>query len=201
MHKPIDKLPLHFYTRTDVVEVAQDLLGKKLVTHINGITTAGIIVETEAYSHTEKACHAHRGQTKRNEAMFQQGGIAYVYLCYGIHHLFNIVVGKAGVGDAVLIRALEPLAGIDAMLQRRNMPKLAPRITAGPGTLSQALGITTQFNATALSGNTIWLEDGEAVPDSDIIKSPRVGVDYAGADALLPWRFRVKDNPYTSPAK
>lgn len=201
MHKPIDKLPLHFYTRTDVVEVAQDLLGKKLITQINGITTSGIIVETEAYSQTEKACHAYRGQTKRNAAMFQQGGIAYVYLCYGIHHLFNIVVGDAGVGDAVLIRAIEPLDGIEAMLQRRNMEKTAPRVTAGPGSLSQALGINTSLDTTPLTGDTIWLEDAPSIQDSRIIKSPRVGVHYAGADALLPWRFRVKDNPFTSPAK
>lgn len=197
------KLPLWFYQQQDVLGIAQALLGKHLVTHINGQLTAGMIVETEAYTQDEKACHAYGGKrTSRTEAMFKSGGRAYVYLCYGIHHLFNIVTYKEGVAHAILIRAVEPVQGIETMLSRRKMDELKPRITAGPGTMSQAMGITTALNDQLLTGSSIWLTEGEPVAKEDIIiKSPRVGVNYAGADALLPWRFRVKNNPYTSPAK
>lgn len=202
MHKYNDKLPLSFYQRSNVVEIAEDLLGKMLYTNIEGIVTGGMIVETEAYSYTEKACHAYNNKrTARTEVMFGRAGIAYVYLCYGIHHLFNIVTHKEGVAEAVLIRAIEPMVGVDVMLQRRNMKTLQPRITAGPGTLSKALGIDNALYGADLTGNKIWLTEGQNVKQSDLIKSPRIGIDYAGADALLPWRFRVKNNPYTSKAK
>jgi DNA-3-methyladenine glycosylase len=192
-----NKLPLSFYLNPNVVEVAQLLLGKYLCTNIDNKFTVGKIVETEAYcGATDKACHAHFGRTKRNKIMFAQGGVAYVYLCYGIHHLFNIVTNTEGLADAVLIRAVEPVEGIDTMLERRKMPKLAHRIAAGPGTVSKALGINTSFYGTDLQEDTIWIADNEHIMPENVVASPRIGVAYAEEDALLPWRFRIKANPW-----
>ena len=198
----MSKLPLAFYRQADVVQVARQLVGKVLYTQVDGALTAGRIVETEAYNGTtDRACHAYpRKRTPRTDIFFQPGGLAYVYLCYGIHHLFNIVTNTADEPDAVLIRGLEPLAGTDLMLARRNMQKVERRLTAGPGTLSQAMGISTAWNGLALDGDTIWLED-DGFQVSDLIASPRVGVDYAGEDAKLPWRFRLPGSTWVSPAK
>lgn len=180
-----------FYTRTDVVRIARDLLGKVLVTDIAGQRTAGVISETEAYAGIgDRASHAHAGKrTRRNEPMYGIGGTTYVYLCYGIHHLFNVVTNNAEEPHAVLIRAIKPLEGIGTMTGRRAPAKAT---TAGPGTLSQALGIRTAHSGLDLLGGTIWIEDrGIVVPDSTVITGPRIGVAYAGDDALLPYRFRV----------
>lgn len=199
-----DKLPLHFYTNTDVVDIAKNLLGKQLVSHIHGATTSGIIVETEAYNgRTDRACHAFGGRrTARTETMYQRGGVAYVYLCYGIHHLLNVVTHQEDYADAVLIRAIAPQEGTQLMLQRRNMPKLHPRITAGPGCLSQALGIDKSHDNLSLLGKTIWIEDrGLCYEESEIEAGPRVGVAYAKEDALLPWRFWVKGDMFVSKAR
>ncbi len=199
-----EKLPLNFYQRDDVVLIAKELLGKVLCTNIDGIVTKGIIVETEAYNgRTDKACHAHfAGKTNRTKIMYERGGLAYVYLCYGIHHLFNIVTNKKGLADAVLIRGIEPIEGVELILKRRNKKKLERSVGGGPGIASQALGILTDHYGTDLLEDLIWIEDHEKILQSDeIIASPRVGVDYAGEDALLPWRFRIKDNGFTSPAK
>lgn len=198
------KLPLDFYERDEVVLIAQDLLGKVLCTNIDGILTKGMIVETEAYNgRRDKASHAFfAGKTKRTQTMYRRGGHAYVYLCYGIHHLFNIVTNKKDFADAVLIRGIEPIFGTENILQRRNKQKLERSLGGGPGIASQALGITTQYNGTDLLGELIWVEDyNRSITSDQIIASPRVGVDYAEEDALLPWRFRIKDNPFTSPAK
>ncbi len=199
-----EKLPLNFYQRDDVVLIAKELLGKVLCTNINGVLTKGIIVETEAYNgRSDKACHAHfAGKTNRTKIMYERGGLAYVYLCYGIHHLFNIVTNKKGLADAVLIRGIEPIEGVELILKRRNKKKLERSVGGGPGIASQALGILTDHYGTDLLEDLIWIEDHEKILQSDeIIASPRVGVDYAGEDALLPWRFRIKDNGLTSPAK
>ena len=198
------KLSREFYTRADVVQISKDLLGKVLFTRIAGQTSAGMIVETEAYTgNGDKACHANNNRrTPRTEIMYAEGGRAYVYLCYGIHHLFNVVTNTESHADAVLVRAVEPLEGLDWMLIRRNMGALRPSITAGPGAMSAALGITTKLYGQDLLSDTIWLEDrGITVPETDIIASPRVGVQYAGEDALRPWRFRIRGNVYTSPAR
>ncbi len=198
------KLSRTFYERDDVVLIAKELLGKVLCTQFDGIKNSGIIVETEAYNgRTDKACHSHvHGKTERTKIMFGKPGHAYVYLCYGIHHLFNVVTNKEGLADAVLIRAIEPLEGADEILLRRNKTKLERSVGGGPGIASQALGISTRNYGIDLLGDQIWIEDhGSLLSDSQIIASPRVGVDYAGEDAKLPWRFRVKDNPFTSPAK
>lgn len=124
-----------------------------------------------------------------------------MYLCYGIHHLFNIVTNIEGFADAVLVRGIEPIEGIEHILKRRNKKKLERTVGGGPGIASQALGIKTHHYGTDLLGDLIWIEDhNNVLQNAQIITSPRVGVDYAGEDALLPWRFRIKDNKFTSPA-
>lgn len=195
-----------FFTRPDPVQVAKDLLGKYLVTQFDGQRTVGKIVETEAYrAPDDRACHAFGNRrTARTEVMFAEGGCAYVYLCYGIHHLFNVVTGPEGMAHAVLVRAVEPVEGVELMLARRGMERLQPKLTAGPGALTQALGIHTSHSGLSLLDpkGSFWLEDrGEQVPAENIIASPRVGVAYAKECALWPWRFRVKDSAWTSPAK
>ena len=198
------KIPRSFYTRPDVVTISRELLGKFLFTQFNGIRTGGMVVETEAYAGTgDRACHAHLNRrTKRTEIMYHAGGVAYVYLVYGLHALFNIITNEEGKADAVLVRAIEPTEGVEEMLLRRNLLSPEPRLTAGPGVVSQALGISTRHYGTDLTGNDIWLEDrGVVVPEEDFIASPRVGIDYAGEDALLPWRFRIRGSRWMSKAK
>ncbi len=191
-------LPEQFYQRQNVVKIAKELLGKILITNIAGQLTSGIIVETEAYSDVEKGCHAYIGKTNRNSAMFENGGHAYVYLCYGIHNMFNVVTNKEGKADAVLIRAVQPLIGMDIMLQRTKAKSLA-RITSGPGKLCKALGIDRQLNSYPLNGNTVWIEEDEInIPAREILTSSRIGIDYAEEDALLPWRFTIKNNGWVS---
>jgi len=189
------KLPREFYVRPDVVQIAKELLGKFLLSRIQDSVTGGMIMETEAYAGPEdKASHAYNNRlSTRTEIMYHSGGVAYVYLCYGIHHLFNIVTNIEGIPHAVLIRAIDPSDGIDLMLRRRHMKKVAPNLSSGPGTLTQALGIQTSLTGTDLTGNQIWLEDrGIVVLDDQIKARPRVGVSYAGEDAHRPWRFRLK---------
>ena len=198
------KLSAAFYRQPDVVQLSRNLLGKYLFTNINGVLTGGRIVETEAYAHlNDQACHSHLGRfTKRTRVMYEAGGVAYVYLIYGRYALFNIITNEAGKADAVLIRGLEPTEGIPEMLLRRGLTTPSAKLTAGPGLLTQALGITTTYYGTDLTGDTIWIEDrGDVVPDELVVASPRVGIDYAGDDVTLPWRFRVKNSKWTSLAK
>lgn len=198
------KLPEEYYLHADPVFVAKNLLGKKLSTNFNGELTSGIITETEAYAGiTDKASHAFGDRnTQRTKTIYMKGGVAYVYLCYGIHHLFNVVTNHEGIPHAVLIRAIEPAEGIDIMMYRRNKLKLDHTLGAGPGSVSQALGIQTIHSGYNLTGSAIWLEDtGMLVPQKEIIASPRVGVAYAQEDALLPYRFRIKGNKWVSKAK
>ena len=163
-----------------------------------------MVVETEAYNgRTDKACHAHLGRrTKRTEIMYHRGGVAYIYFTYGIHHLFNIVTNEEGFADAVLIRAIEPTVGIEEMILRRGLHKPEYRLTAGPGVLCQALGISKAQYGVDLEGEKIWLEDQNLIiANEDIITGPRVGIAYAEEDALLPWRFSIRNNPWVSRAK
>ena len=188
------KLPFDFYCRNDVVQVSRELLGKVLYTELDGTVTAAIITETEAYAGvTDRASHAHGGlRTTRTEPMFGPGGVAYVYLCYGIHHLFNVVVGDIDQPLAILIRAGQAAVGIDTMLERRKQQRAGSTLLSGPGCLAQGLGITTDLTGTSLIDGCIWIEDRDiALRSQDIITGPRVGVDYAGEDAALPYRFRV----------
>ena len=186
------KLPRDFYVRDDVVEISRDLLGMVLCTKLNRHTTKAIITETEAYAGVgDKASHAYRGRrTKRTEPIFGEGGAAYVYLCYGIHHLFNVVTNEAETPHAVLIRAATPLEGAALMQNRRNKREIDKTLLAGPGSVAQALGITTELTGVSLLGNKIWIE--EQVPAVGPIKieiGPRIGIDYAQEDASRPYRF------------
>jgi DNA-3-methyladenine glycosylase len=197
----LKKLRAEFYKRGDVVLIARELLGKILVTNMDGKRTSGRIVETEAYSAgSDRASHAYNGRrTPRNEAMYAAGGTSYVYTCYGMHQLFNVVTNVKEVPDAILIRAIEPLQGLDEMLRRT--PKLNPgaAITKGPGNTGRALGINKLHTGISLLGNTIYIaDDGFAPAESMIGASSRIGVNYAGDDALLPYRFYIRGNKYVS---
>lgn len=197
----MNKLGTGFYRRNDVLKVARELLGKTLVAEKEGQYTAGRIVEVEAYSGVgDKASHAWNGRrTSRNEIMYAGGGVCYVYLCYGIHHLFNVVTNEKDIPHAILIRALEPLAGIDIMLQRTGKKKADHTLTRGPGNLTKAMGICTADNGLSLEGPELYIVDEGIRYKSTLTgASPRIGVDYAGADALLPYRYFVKGNPYVS---
>jgi len=197
----MEKLKFSFYQRQDVVKIAKELLGKILITQWKGIVTSGRIVECEAYAGAiDKASHASGGRrTARNEIMYGDGGYAYVYLCYGIHHLFNVVTNSKEIPHAILIRALEPLEGVDEMLFRTNKKKLDQTLTRGPGNVSKALGISTKHTGTSLLGDRIFIsDDGVKFSKKLVATSPRIGVDYAGKDALLPYRFYVKGNPFVS---
>jgi DNA-3-methyladenine glycosylase len=186
-----------FYQSDDVVELAQLFLGKILVTNTGGNITSGIITETEAYAGIiDKASHAYGDRhTSRTAPMYLDGGISYVYLIYGIYSLFNIVTGPAGIPHAVLIRAVAPLDGVDIMMKRRQTKQLR-NLCSGPGKLSQALGIHYSDTGTSLQGEKIWIEDKNIkVYQKSIIAGPRIGIDYAGEDAALPYRFIFEYKP------
>jgi DNA-3-methyladenine glycosylase len=180
-----------YYLHTDVVFLAKDLIGKTLCTRINNKLTCGIITETEAYAGVnDKASHAYNGKrTNRTEILYSKGGVSYVYLCYGIHRLFNIVTNTKGIPHAILIRAIYPTEGIEEIIKRRGV-KLSHHLCVGPGKVSQALGIDLMHNSLSLTGKEIWLQDDHIkIKESDIHVGPRIGVDYAGEDAKLPYRF------------
>ena len=199
----LNQLPQAFYTRNDVVRIANELLGKVLYTSFNNEITAGIITETEAYAGiSDKASHAYNNRrTARNEIMYSKGGCAYVYLCYGIHSLFNIVTSVEADPQAVLIRGIDPLQGIDVMKMRAGKNNLTTKSGIGPGNVSKLLGIKVVHSGISLCANNksdvkIWIQDeGIVVREDDIRIGPRVGVNYAGEDALLPFRFQwIKNN-------
>ena len=197
-------LPLSFYKRNDVVEIAKDLLGKIIVTEFDGLLTTDRIVETEAYAGCkDKASHAYGNRrTGRTEVMFGTPGRAYVYLCYGIHHLFNVVTNMPGTPHAVLIRAVEPVKGTEIMQQRTGKIEPGYSITRGPGNVSRALGIKTIHTGYNLLTSQLIIKDDGFVFDSNLIQqTPRIGVAYAGEDALLPYRFFIRNNKYVSGKK
>jgi len=195
------KLTASFFLQADVVKIGRELLGKMLFTRSGRRPVCGgIIVETEAYGGArDRASHAYGNRrTRRTEIMFHGGGVAYVYLCYGIHSLFNIITNKEGIPDAVLIRAIQPVHGIEVMLKRRRKARLDRALTAGPGALSQALGIGLKHNGLSVSGDVIWLEQGIRIHPAQIAAGPRIGVPYAGADAQRPWRFWIRGSEWIS---
>ena len=195
------KLNQSFYLNKDVINVAKKLLGKILVTNINNTITSGIIVETEAYAGIDdKASHAYNNKrTQRTETMYEKGGVSYIYLCYGMYYLFNVVTNINNIPHAVLIRAVEPLDGINKMKKRRKIKGSKYNFTNGPGKLSIALGIDNSFNGESLLSDKIWIEDnGIKFSKKDILSSPRIGVDYAKEDIKLPYRFYIKDNKWIS---
>jgi DNA-3-methyladenine glycosylase len=196
----MNKLPREFYTRSDVLEVARDLLGKKLVVPgKKGSRVAGIIVETEAYRGPEdRASHAYNGRrTNRTETMYGIGGSAYVYFVYGIYNQFNVVTNVEGVPHAILVRAVEPSEGLDVM-RRRRRGRSEYELTSGPGRLCLALGIDRQIDKADLLGERVWIEEGISISPRQIARGPRVGIDYAEAWVKKPWRFWVRDNPFVS---
>lgn len=177
---------------TDALDAAQRLLGYKLVHDSPEGKTAGIIVETEAYTAEDQASHTFRGKTARNSVMFGPAGFAYVYFTYGMHHCFNIVTGPKNSGQAVLVRALEPLEGIELMKKRRG--RGGPlKLTNGPAKLVQAMGITKAHNGANLLGGSLRIEP--FIKPVDIVQTTRIGIKKAIG---RPWRFYIKDNPYVS---
>jgi len=195
-----DKLPREFYTRPNVLTVARELLGKLLVVPAkNGRRVSGIIVETEAYrGPQDRAAHSYGGRrTKRTETMYGTGGTAYVFFVFGMYYQFNVVTNVTDIPHAVLIRALEPVEGIELMRKRR-LGQPDHNLTNGPGKLCLALGIDRKLDGADLLGNKVWLEEGEKVPRSQIASGPRIGIDYAEEWIDKPWRFWIKGNPYVS---
>lgn len=198
----MEKLPMAFYSGKDVLRIARELLGKIVITRFDDIVSSARIVETEAYAGVmDRASHAYGARrTNRNEVMYGRPGVSYVYLCYGIHHLFNVVTNVEGIPHAILVRAGEPLDGISSMLTRTGKPLPDTTLTRGPGNFSKALGIRTEHSGIDLIQSELLsiVSDGFRYFPKEIAASPRIGVDYAGEDALLPYRFYVKGNPYVS---
>ena len=195
------KLPVEFYDRPDVVTIAKELIGKIIVTKFDAVVTSGRIVETEAYiGLTDRASHSFGGRrTARNEYMYAGAGTAYVYICYGMHHLFNIVTNKKDIPDAVLIRALEPIKGIEQMLKRTGKKTIDNTLTRGPGNAAKALGISKGHSGINLVKNEIFITDDGFEANKKILgTSRRIGVESSGDAALLPYRFYIKGNPFVS---
>lgn len=198
------KLPITFYKGKDVVSIARNLIGKIVVTNVEGERTSGRIVETEAYkAMIDKASHSFCGRrTARNEHMYAPGGTSYVYICYGMHQMLNIVTNEKDIADAVLIRAIEPIEGIGTMLKRTGKSKDDFTLTRGPGNVGKALGVFKQHSGLHLLEDTIYLvDDGIKISDDLVGISARIGVASAGADAHLPYRFYLKGNKYVSGKK
>lgn len=197
-------VPQSFYERADVVTITRELLGKIVVTNFSNMLTAGRITEAEAYNGPfDKAAHSYNNRrTKRTEVMYARGGTAYVYLCYGIHQMFNIVTNQPGIPNAILVRALEPVAGIETMLARSNKNIHGFDLTRGPGNAAKALGINTSHTGISLQSEELYIADDEfSYDENEIAVTARIGVDYAAEDALLPYRFIVKGNKYVSGKK
>ena len=197
----MEKLSLAFYQRKDVIEIAKDLLGKIVVTNIYGKITSGRIVETEAYvANVDKASHAYNGKrTLRNEAMYAAAGAVYVYICYGMHNMLNIVTNDLNVPDAILIRALEPTKGIEIMLERTGKKMFDNTLTKGPGNVAKAMGISKSISGLMLGEKIINIyKDDLSFLQDKIGTSKRIGIDGAGTDAELPYRFFVKGNKFVS---
>jgi DNA-3-methyladenine glycosylase len=195
------KLPIQFYKRTDVVLIAKELIGKILVTDFDGFLTSARIVETEAYlGFSDRASHAYNGKrTVRNEHMYAAPATAYVYICYGVHHLFNVVTNAKNIPDAVLIRAVEPLNGTDIMLKRTGKLKLDNSLTKGPGNAAKALGISKDHSGINLIGNEIFIaDDGFKIDKRLIGVSRRIGIEGSGNASLKPYRFYMKGNRFVS---
>lgn len=188
------KIPPSFFTQADVVSIAKGLLGKYLFTEIDTVRTGGIIVETEAYSHrNDLAMEKHKVRRPSSVSTLERnGGITYIYTVYGHHSMLNVVTNRAGCTDSVLIRAIKPTEGIDAMMARRKL-STTKSLCSGPGKLTQALGVTPSLNAlNVTTSNIVWVADkGKVISNEEIACSPRIGIDYAEHDALLPWRFHI----------
>lgn len=198
----LKKLSKVFFQGDDVVRITKQLLGKIITTNFEGKLTSGRIVEAEAYRHIDdEASHARRGtRTNRNEHMYASGGVMYVYICYGLHHMVNVVTNIYGIPDAILIRAIEPLSGLDIMAIRTGKKITDKTITKGPGNVAKSLGVYKKHSGKSfMIADEIFITDSELIlEENDIVTSPRIGVDGAGKDALLPYRFFIKGNKYVS---
>lgn len=194
----MQRLERNFYER-DTLTVARELLGKRLVRQLDGRRVSGRIVEVEAYiGREDKACHAARGRTPRNAAMFGPAGHAYVYFIYGMHYCFNIVTEREGFPAAVLVRALEPCEGIEIM-RRRRRGRDGVELTNGPAKLCYALGIDRALNGADLcTGDELWVEEDLTIVDGEVLTGPRIGVKGDERALTVPWRFWVRDNPFVS---
>jgi DNA-3-methyladenine glycosylase len=201
------KLPREFYTRRDTETIARELLGKLLVVPAErGQRVAGMIVETEAYlGVADRAAHSFGGRrTTRNEAMYLAGGHAYVFFVYGMHFQFNVVTAAADEPQAVLIRAVEPVDGVELMRLRRNgraTIRSDVQLTSGPGKLAAAFGIDRSYNGEDLLGERVWLEEFRPLAPNEVMAGARVGVGYAGEDARLPLRFWIAGNRFVSKSR
>ncbi|HEY0897145.1 MAG TPA: DNA-3-methyladenine glycosylase [Sphingobacteriaceae bacterium] len=194
-------LPPGYYLNEDVVGVARDLIGKFLFVRTEGVLTGGIIVETEAYrgpDDTGAHSYNHR-RTARNDIMYSAGGVVYMYICYGIHDMLNIVTGPAHCAHAILIRAIQPTVGLDVMRERRKVRHEDPRLCRGPGALAKALALKKVHNGSSLQGPEIWIEDqGPAIPEDTIIAGPRIGLNIPEPYKSIPWRFYVRGSSFVS---
>mgnify|MGYP006098293581 CR=1 FL=1 len=190
----MDKVPLSFFQTNNVQNIAQNLLGKTIYTNISGKITSAIITETEAYQGPEdNASHAYNNKrTTRTEVMYKTGGYCYIYLCYGIHYLFNIVTNVHDIPHAILIRSGKKHSGIEYIQERRGAHIQTSKLLKGPGNFTKGLGIDMKLNGVKLNTKHIWITNNE-IQNSCITKTQRVGVDYAGEDALLPWRYILQD--------
>ena len=191
-------VPLSFFQRNDVVKIAKELVGMYLVHESKEGLTGGLIVETEAYCGAiDRACHAFGKRTPRTEVMYKDGGAAYIYLCYGMYHLFNIVTNTSGSADAVLIRAIEPIWGIDLMRERTLKKEKDKRLASGPGLLGKSMAFNRDQSGITLGEEIKVLRKINQEIVNKVART-RIGVEYAGEDALLPWRFIIEDNNYVS---
>jgi len=194
------KLSRDFYLRKGTIRVARDLLGKLLVVPTDdGTRVSGMIVEAEAYLGIEdKAAHSYGGRrTARNEVTYGEGGHVYVFFVYGMYYQLNLVTGPAEHAHVVLIRAVEPIEGIEIMRERRGK-MVDKNLTSGPGKLTIAFGIDRSLNGEDLLGNRIWVEEYKNFKKSEIASGPRIGIDYAEEFVKEPWRFWVKGNAFVS---
>lgn len=204
MTESLKKLDRSFYSRKNVLQIAKDLLGKILITQLNGIRSSGRIVETEAYAGIDdRASHAYGGKrTTRSEHLYGNPGTVYVYICYGMHHLFNVITNKKDIPHGVLIRALEPMEGVDEMLNRSGKLTADYTLTKGPGNLSRAMGMNKNHSGGNVFSEEIFIaDDGLRYKKNEIVTTKRIGVDGAGKDANLLYRFIVRGNPYVSAKK
>ncbi len=204
MRRVAKKLTESFYQRSDVNVIARELLGMILVTNFDGVITSGRIVETEAYTGVEdRASHAYGGRRNaRLEPLYAGPGTVYMYICYGLHHLFNVVTNRAGVPHVVLVRGLEPLKGIDRMLERTGRTEPGNNLTRGPGNLSRALGLNKIHSSGSLLSAEIYIEDdGTRYSDEQVRVTTRIGIDGAGPDAMLPYRYIVRESKWVSGRK
>lgn len=196
----MQKLPKSFYTK-NVLTVARELLGKIFVKKDNDVLFSGMIVETEAYDgEIDESAHSYGGKTKRNSIMFEEGGHFYVYFTYGMYHCCNVIAGKKDHGCGALIRAIEPIKGIDQMAMNRFgstaiTKKQIRNLTSGPGKICQAFDITLEHYGLCLLGDQVYILENERIPDKKVTQTTRIGIKKS---VDFPWRFYIKDNPYVS---